>query len=73
MPIRTLAREAIPSAEKLKKGDMNPKDHILVQRSVYDIESYFKDNTGERQREQCLQHRPKITIPLCTITKNKLG
>jgi hypothetical protein len=41
--------KAIRQAEKMKKGDLNPKDHILFQSSSYDVVAVHKDNTGERR------------------------
>merc|ERR1711879_451042 len=39
--------KAVRSSEMLSKGDVNPKDHILVQADAYDVVSCIKDNTGE--------------------------
>jgi hypothetical protein len=41
--------KAVRQVEKVKKADLSPKDHILVQSSVFDVVSCYKDNTGERR------------------------
>merc|ERR1711957_357482 len=44
--------KAIRSADKLNSkagSDVNPKDHILFNRSSYEVKAWYKDNTGERQ------------------------
>lgn len=35
--------------EKRKKGDVNPKDFILFPQKDFEVESTWKDNTGEKQ------------------------
>lgn len=54
--------KAVRSAEKLSKGDVNPKDHILVQSDVFDVDSCFKDNTGARSfiEKECF---PSLSFP----------
>lgn len=54
--------KAIKKADKLSKGDVNPKDHILVQRSAFDVASCIKDNTGERRyvEKECF---PSLAFP----------
>jgi len=54
--------KAIRCADKLTKGDQNPKDHILVDRCSFDVVSSFKDNTGDRMyvEGQCF---PTLQFP----------
>jgi len=39
--------KAVRSAERLEKGDVNPKDHIVFARNDFELISSFRDNTGE--------------------------
>jgi len=41
--------KAIKSSELLTKGNINPNDHILVQKDAFEVMGIFKDNTGERR------------------------
>jgi len=42
--------KAIRRAEKLTKGDQNPKDHVLINvSSSFDVLAIMRDNTGERR------------------------
>lgn len=41
--------KAVRGIERIKKADLSPKDHILVQSSVFDVVACHKDNTGERR------------------------
>jgi len=54
--------KAIKSSDKLTKGDVNPKDHILFHRHAFEPVQVFKDNTGERQyvEEMCF---PTLQFP----------
>lgn len=44
--------KAIKSSEKLTKGDVNPKDHIIFHRHAFEPVEVFKDNTGARHYEE---------------------
>mmetsp|Transcript_52479 Transcript_52479/g.122448 ORF Transcript_52479/g.122448 Transcript_52479/m.122448 type:complete len:612 (+) Transcript_52479:46-1881(+) len=39
--------KACPSAKKLETGDVNPKDHIIFSRDLYEPIKVIKDNTGK--------------------------
>jgi len=54
--------KAVRGADRIKKADVNPKDHILVQNSVFDVISCHKDNTGDRRymEGECF---PSLTFP----------
>lgn len=41
--------KAVRQIERIKKADLNPKDHILVLSSLFDVVSCYKDNTGQRR------------------------
>eukprot|EP00931_Biecheleriopsis_adriatica_P088254 TRINITY_DN62618_c0_g1_i1.p1 TRINITY_DN62618_c0_g1~~TRINITY_DN62618_c0_g1_i1.p1 ORF type:complete len:637 (+),score=126.48 TRINITY_DN62618_c0_g1_i1:62-1912(+) len=44
--------KACRSAQKIQKGDVNPKDHILFGAIDFEAVSTFKDNTGKRRYEE---------------------
>jgi len=47
--LQSQLNKSVLSEEQIIKRDMNPKDHILVQRCAYNVVATHKDNTGERR------------------------
>lgn len=44
--------KAVRQKDRLERGDVNPKDHVLVLKSQYDRHSVHRDNTSERRYEK---------------------
>jgi len=65
--------KAIRSSDKLSKGDLNPKDHILFQRNAYEVLACYKDNTGQRRyvERECFPtlHFPSDHGIVCAVLK----
>eukprot|EP00933_Yihiella_yeosuensis_P058153 TRINITY_DN5841_c0_g2_i1.p1 TRINITY_DN5841_c0_g2~~TRINITY_DN5841_c0_g2_i1.p1 ORF type:complete len:525 (+),score=120.70 TRINITY_DN5841_c0_g2_i1:35-1609(+) len=67
--------KAVASSEKLQKGDVNPKDHIVFKASHFEAISTFKDNTGRRQYKEATCF-PSLEFPsdhgiVATVLRSK--
>eukprot|EP00927_Polykrikos_kofoidii_P077781 TRINITY_DN7468_c0_g3_i1.p1 TRINITY_DN7468_c0_g3~~TRINITY_DN7468_c0_g3_i1.p1 ORF type:complete len:585 (+),score=103.67 TRINITY_DN7468_c0_g3_i1:91-1755(+) len=50
--LQAQTNKAVRKADILVKGDLNPKDHILVQRASFQVKKCTKDNSGQRRYEE---------------------